>query len=252
MAVDYRVVCGDEGTVSSRVRMARRYHVSPLPDGGRASLPTDVAHHLVRVMRVRVGDDVVLFDGAGRECVATIHEIAGTGRNVSVTTDVSESRASTREPTVRVEVVFAPPKGNRAEWLFEHGTEVGITAYHPVSTARAVGGDRRERWQRIATAATGQCDRARIPTVHATRPLEALLADETLPAERYVADESGPPIRAAESDHAILLVGPEGGLTDDEIALAESRGFERRNLGVTTLRAEMAVVAGAVLLLQPR
>ena len=77
-------------------------------------------------------------------------------------------------------------------------------------------------------------------------------ADETLPGERYVADESGPPIGAAESDHAILLVGPEGGLTDEEIALAESQGFERRSLGVTTLRAEMAVVAGAVLLLQPR
>jgi 16S rRNA (uracil1498-N3)-methyltransferase len=232
--------------------MARRYHVSPLPDSGQSALPTAVGHHLARVMRVRAGDAVVLFDGAGHECDATIESITGSGHKLAVTADIGTVRDSTREPKARVEVACAPPKGNRAEWLFEHGTEVGIAAFHPISTARSTGGDRLERWRRITIAATGQCDRARIPTIRETRSLAAFLADASHPEERYVADESGPPITAATTDHAILLVGPEGGLTPEEVALAQTHGFARRNLGVTTLRAEMAVVAGAVLLLQPR
>ena len=232
--------------------MARRYHVAPLPEPGDVRLPHDVGHHLARVMRARAGDPIVLFDGAGLECRGEILTIGGSGHRPLVTVAVRESYAATREPRPRVEVAFAAPKGRRAEWLFEHGTEVGIAAFRPLHTGRSCAADRTERWLRIVTAATGQCDRGRIPQIHRSTRLAEFLTDPDLPAERYVADADGPPMGRAEADAALLLVGPEGGLSATELDLAAGHGFARRSLGVTTLRTETAVIAGAVLLLQGR
>src|SRR5690606_29269022 len=98
--------------------------------------------------------------------------------------ELGPSAPSLREPAVRVEAIFAPPRGNRAEWVFEHGTEVGIAAFRPVRSERshaATGGGREARWRRIAAAATGQCDRGRIPTVHAVVDLAVCLEEPALP-----------------------------------------------------------------------
>lgn len=230
--------------------MARRYHLSPLPPPGIATLSEALCHHLVRVMRVRPGDTIGLFDGSGRECDATITEVAKKGRAIEVRADVGSPRPAEREPRARVHLAFAPPKGPRAEWLFEHGTEVGIHAFHPVRTARLAGSPRSQRWERIVIAAAGQCDRGIVPQIHPAQDLATFLASADLPAERYVADLEGPPLTGCQGDAAVLLVGPEGGLSEAEIQAAESAGFVRRSLGVTTLRAETAALAGAVLLIQ--
>jgi 16S rRNA (uracil1498-N3)-methyltransferase len=229
--------------------MARRYHLDPLPDAGLADLGGDVAHHLARVMRVRPGDSVTLFDGKGRECAGRVHAVSGQGQRVRVTCDLEAARPATREPDVRVEVAFAAPKGNRAEWVFEHGTEVGIAAFRPLETQRCRRAERSDRWQRILVAATGQCDRGRLPALHETTDLETLVDATDLPDERYVADASGPPLGAAESGSAILVVGPEGGLTKAELGTLAAHGFAPRSLGVTTLRTETAVLVGAARLL---
>ena len=104
--------------------MARRYHLSPLPGQGTCDLPPTVAHHIARVLRLRVGDALVLFDGAGSEAHGVICGIVGSGKGLRVTAELEKQQISSREPAIRVEVAFAAPKGNRAEWLFEHGTEV--------------------------------------------------------------------------------------------------------------------------------
>jgi len=229
--------------------MARRYHLSPLPDPGPCELPPPVAHHAARVLRLRVGDALTLFDGEGLESAGEIHSILGSGKGLRVTVMLSEATVSEREPKARVEVAFAAPKGNRGEWLFEHGTEVGISAFHPLATDRAVGASRPDRWQRILVAATGQCDRGRVPALSEPHTLADFLSRGDLPAERYIADPHGPPLGPAQGQAALLLVGPEGGLTGEEIQLATAHGFQPRNLGVTTLRTETAVLAGAVRLL---
>ena len=230
--------------------MARRYLLRPLPPPGPVQLPEEIAHHLGRVMRVALGDRVTLFDGEGRECHSLVLVVAGRGKKMTVQVEVQAAYAVDREPTVTVEVAFAMPKGNRGDWVFEHGTEVGIATFHPIITDRSSGRERSGRWPKILSAAAGQCDRARVPTLSPARTFEQFIAASDLPEERYLADPAGPPLTRSHSGKALLLVGPEGGLTEQEIAAAEDRGFARRSLGVTTLRTETAVVAGAVLLLQ--
>ncbi len=231
--------------------MARRYLLSPLPPPGPCELPPEVGHHLARVLRLRVGDTLVMFDGIGSEAPGEICAITGNGKGLRVSVQLGESRPSTREPDIKIEVAFPAPKGNRAEWLFEHGTEVGIHTFHPLRSSRGTGSTRPDRWARILAAATGQCDRALIPKLSETIDLEQFLSRDDLPKERYLAHQEGPALGAAQGPAAVLLVGPEGGLTAEEIALALEHGFEPRNLGVTTLRTETAVLCGAIRLLGP-
>ena len=233
--------------------MARRFYVAPLPPPGHCRLPQDVAHHVARVMRARAGEALVLFDGAGRECHGEILRVQGSVVEALLTEPVT----SQREPSVAIEVAVALPGGTRADWLFEHGTEVGIAAFRPVSCTRdhpAQGAARETdkrtpRWQRIVQAAAGQCNRARLPAIHEILPLAQLLAAQDLPAERYLAQPDAPPLGRAASDRALLLVGPPGGFTEDEVTAATAAGFEPRSLGILTLRTETAAIAGAVRLL---
>jgi len=240
--------------------MARRYHVSPLPPAGTHRLPEEVAHHLAHVMRTRAGEPVVLFDGAGRECHGEIVLVEESHHRVHqgavVEARLGEPVMSRTEPRVEVEVAFAVPKGHRSDWLFEHGTEVGVRRFRPLLCARShPAGDgeratrRHQRWQRICQAAAGQCDRSVVPDIATVAPLNHLLQLQDLPPERYLAHADGQPLAAARGDTALLLVGPPGGFTSDEIAAAVAAGFEPRNLGPLTLRTETAVIAGAVRLM---
>ena len=225
--------------------MARRYLVWPLPEPGSAILPTEVGHHLGRVMRARPGDSAVLFDGRGAQAPIRVTRVDGD----RVEAEIGAHERSAREPGVRLEVAFALPKGARAEWLFEHGCAVGVRAFHPVVAERSSArGDRTARWRRIVEAACGQCDRAFLPEVHEPVPLADFLA-RALPAERYAAVPGAAPLGAAAGEHAALIVGPEGGFTPAELAVLDGAGFAPRGLGPLTLRTETAVLVGAAVLL---
>ncbi|MCA8958660.1 MAG: 16S rRNA (uracil(1498)-N(3))-methyltransferase [Planctomycetes bacterium] len=230
--------------------MARRYHLTPLPPPGRHPLPAELSHHLARVMRIRVGGPVVLFDGAGLECAAAVCGIRGSGRSPTVEVETALATPGGFEPDVHLTVAFPPPKGGRTAELLEHGTELGIAAFQPLRSARAVRDlERPERWQRVVAAAAGQCDRARIPALRPSCALRTLLEDPALPAERYLADAAGPPLAPAQTCEVVLLVGPEGGLSEDERSLVCEAGFAPRRMAIPTLRVETAVLAGAALLL---
>ncbi len=227
--------------------MARRYRCDPLPAPGPFRLAGDLAHHLVQVMRIRPGAELVLFDGHGSECDAVV-DAAGRQHVQGV---ASPARAATREPWTALEVAFAIPKGSRAEWLFEHGTEVGIRVFQPLRTARAVpfAPGRVERWRRIVAAAAGQCDRAFVPEVRDAMTLTELVQRRDLPAARFVAAAHGRPAARAGAASSLLAVGPEGGFTAAEDAELQQAEFVPVSLGALTLRTETAVLAGAVLLL---
>ena len=262
-----------------RRSMARRYLVDPLPAAGTAKLSGAVAHHLARVVRVRVDDQIRLFDGRGSELDATVVATSSS----SLTLQCTPPEAITRGLIAPIHLAFAPPKGPRADWLFEHATEVGAAAFWPLVTARSAvrsavrnragsagsgsGGSqsarageevdksakRVERWRRIVAAASGQCDRSHIPHVHPVRTLSDWLttASEELPRTRWVATGSdSPPLPTAgggrDPQPAVLLTGPEGGLTSEEIDLAIQAGFAPCSLGPLTLRAETAALAGLV------
>ena len=238
--------------------MARRYLVADLPETGAAQLPGDVSHHLANVLRVRRGERIVLFDGKGRECQAEVTEVrtastrAGGGRAAEVLVVAGAARASAREPAVRCELAFALPKGARAEWLFEHGTEAGVAVFRPLvlerSSSPAAG--RAERWRRIVAAAAGQCDRALVPEVKAAATLEALLSDPQLPAERWYGSAEGAPLPPGAGPSVLIVVGPEGGLTPGERSRLEAAGVRPARFGALTLRTETAALLGAALALR--
>jgi 16S rRNA (uracil1498-N3)-methyltransferase len=225
--------------------MANRYFVDMLPNEGRASLPEDVAHHLAVVLRARPGDRLVLADGRGNRCEATV--AAASKRELVVEVG---PHLHAPAPTQRLHLAFAPPKLQRAEWLFEHGTELGVAAFWPLWTARTrPQGERLERWLKIAAAAAGQSDRDWLPTIHPPRELAEFLTAAELPARRFVGDGGGTGFHAADATpgEAVVLVGPEGGFAPDEAAAVAAAGFVPRRFGPHILRTETAGLVGAAL-----
>ena len=224
--------------------MANRYFVEALPADGRHALPEDVAHHLARVLRCRPGDPVRLGDGVGGTAEAVV--VAADKRGVTV--DVQAVRREP-SPTVELTLAFALPRLQRAEWLLEHGTEVGVAAFQPIWTARTrPGNERPDRWQRIVTAAAGQCDRAWLPTVRPACALADLLA-QMARGPRLLASIAGEECRPLAAGPATLLVGPEGGFDADELAAITAAGYAGVRLGRHILRTETAALVGAAMLL---
>lgn len=224
--------------------MANRYFVEALPAAGRHELPEDVAHHLARVLRCRPGDAVRLGDGAG----GTADAVVATADKRGVVVDVQAIHRDP-PPPVALTLAFALPRLQRAEWLLEHGTEVGVAAFQPIWTARTrPGNERPDRWQRIVTAAAGQCDRAWLPVVRPACDLAELLARPEV-GTRLLASPGGVPCRPLDAGSATLLVGPEGGFAVDELAAIAAAGYAGVRLGGHVLRTETAALVGAALLL---
>lgn len=225
--------------------MAQRYFLPELPAAGRLAVTGELAHHLGRVLRVAPGALVRLGDGRGGRADATVLAVDGRG----VTLDVA---AAVHAPPVRPRLVlaFVCPRLPRADWLFEHGTEVGVAAFQPLTSERSrPQGLRLDRWQKIVRAAAGQCDRDWLPDVLPVRSFAEFVGGE-LPPRRLCADRDGDlPDADPTAADTVLLVGPEGGFTDAERALARGAGFAGVRFGPHTLRTETAALIGAALLL---
>lgn len=228
--------------------MARRYFVRPLPPPGPIRLGAAHGHHLGRTVRTTPGDRVILFDGAGAEVDATVSAVSA--REVDVEVGARRAVPLGRSPRLHLEVAVALPRSPRADWLLEHGTAAGVSTFRPILTART---NRRHEqpahWQRVLIAACAQCDRGDLPTIAPVATLAELCA-QPLPAARYVATAAPCELGPATAATALLVVGPEGGLTPDEVEALVAAGFLPRSLGPLTLRTETAVVAGATRLLQ--
>ena len=172
------------------------------------------------------------------------------GREVLVAVAASVARRLGRSPRLELDVACALPKSPRTDWLFEHGTEAGIRSFRPILTERTNRQhERHKHWERVLIAASAQCDRLIVPTIEPIATLDELCA-MPLPQERYVATSADRELGPASGATALLVVGPEGGLTEREIDLLTRAGFTPRSLGPLTLRTETAVLAGATRLLQ--
>ncbi|MFD5741498.1 16S rRNA (uracil(1498)-N(3))-methyltransferase [Streptomyces massasporeus] len=224
--------------------------------GGRYVLDGPEGRHAVSVKRLRAGEDVVLTDGAGRWADCVVLGTEGKDRLILQLDSWSEEPAE--QP--RVTVVQALPKGDRGELAVETMTEVGVDAIVPWAAARCITqwkGDRGVKalgkWRATAREAGKQSRRVRFPEVAdaaTTKQVAALLAGADFAA---VLHESGDaPLATAElpsTGDIVLVVGPEGGVAPEELALFEEAGAQAYRLGRSVLRTSTAGTAAAAVLL---
>ena len=228
--------------------MSRRFFVEPHIDSPQAVLHGPEAHHLAHVLRAKAGDEVVLFDGSGQEFAARVSKI---GRD-RIELDVLETRAVDRELPFRLTLAVALPKGDRQAWLVEKAVELGVSELIPLVTTRGVAqpvDKALERLRRGVIEASKQCGRNRLMGVAQPQSWSELIGAERS-GQRYVAHPGGQaasllsaPARPGASGQWSLAIGPEGGLTDEEVALALAAGWQTIGLGSRILRVETAAMA---------
>ncbi len=225
--------------------MSERFYV-PYPLGpGAIDVEGPEAHHLATVCRLRSGDEVILFNGLGLEYPARVAAVSK--RTVSL--EILRAEAPERELPFRLEVAAPLPKGDRAAFLIEKLTELGATRFTPLQTARSVvhpGPGKEDKLQRYAVEACKQCGRNVVPEVRPLTSWAAFLADSSLPGRRLLGHPGGGKMAGAEED-MVVAVGPEGGLTDQEVEQAVAAGWQTVNLGPRILRVETAALALIVL-----
>jgi len=230
--------------------MADRFYCAEPLGPGEVHLVGAEAHHLAHVRRFAPGDEVVLFNGDGKEYPATIVAIS----KRSVVLSVRAVETPQREVERPVVVAAAVPKADRADFLVEKLTELGVHRFIPLLTARSTVHPKEssvERYRRGVIEASKQCGRNRFMTVDGVHSWPALLARNDLPPARLVLHtRPGLPILQPQTP-AVVAVGPEGGFTSEELAAAEAAGWRLVSLGARTLRLETAAVAAAAILTLP-
>lgn len=227
--------------------MADRFYVNSELAPGHVTLLGPEAHHLAVVCRLREGDAVCLFNGNGQEYPGRIEAV---GKR-AVTVEVLASASPAREFPFRLQVAAAVPKGDRAQFLVEKLTELGVTDFVPLSTARSVVHPREvklDKLERYVIEASKQCGRNVLMRIH---PLAAwsTFSSAELPGRKLLAHPtgaSGAPTPAAGD--VVVAIGPEGGFTDEEVGQAQVAGWEVVSLGPRILRMETAALALAVLM----
>jgi 16S rRNA (uracil1498-N3)-methyltransferase len=232
--------------------MSERFFLGGPPREGRAVLDGDEARHLTRVLRARIGDEVVLFDGSGTAWPA---RIAGIHRD-RVDLETTATLADPPRCGPAVTLAVALPKGERQKWLVEKLTELGVERLVPLVTVRGVAeatASARARLERGVIEACKQCGRNRLMEIGEPQSISAVLAARPVNGRAIIADPDGPPLDAhgitagtsiaAGTTSLLALIGPEGGFTPEELAVATGEGAVRAALGPHILRVETAAIA---------
>jgi 16S rRNA (uracil1498-N3)-methyltransferase len=242
-------------------RDVHRFFAPSLDPGDETvALPRDEAEHLTRVLRLGVGDTVAVFDGRGREFLARVSSAARPEVRLQLLSRVEPAA----ETGVALTLAQAVLKADKMDDVIRDAVMLGVSAIQPLVTRRAettvaalMKGARVERWRRVALASVKQSRRAVVPEIRLPLTIETLL-DEPAPALRLMLVEPGAPadvesLSAIQQEpapaDAMLLVGPEGGWTEEECASARASGMRLVTLGRRTLRAD-AVPVAAISVLQ--
>lgn len=230
--------------------MARRRFFVDEVRRGTAEITGSDAEHLVRVLRVEAGQRYEISDN-NKVYLAEVHS----ARKGLVSFQVIEELEKKMIP-IAVTLSAALFKFDHFEWMIEKATELGISTIRPFESVRTERGlaqasiKRSARWERIALEASQQSRRDHLPVIESTAPFAKIIQSET--SVRLFLDEEpeAPPILSclpkdlAAQSAVELLLGPEGGWTDEEHASAVARGWQACSLGNTVLRAETAAIAG--------
>lgn len=234
------------------MRIPRVFHASALATGTRIGLEAAAANHIARVLRLRCGAPIVLFDGSGGEYLATI--VSADKRTVDVQVENFVPRDV--ESPLDITLVQGISRGERMDYTIQKAVELGVNRIVPVVTERSVvklSGERAAKkighWQGVAISACEQSGRNRVPEIEEIRSLSEWLGASFNGTALFLDPRAegglgglGPKTRVA------LLVGPEGGLSDAEERNAYSSGYVGLRLGPRVLRTETAGLAAVAVL----
>jgi 16S rRNA (uracil1498-N3)-methyltransferase len=238
------------------VRLTRVHCDARLATGRELELPETAAQHVARVLRLRVGHAIELFDGSGDDYAAEIVAIVQ-GR---VTVRVGERRPGIPASPLSLTLVQGVSRGERMDLTLQKATELGVQGIVPVLTARSVvrldseqAGRKLRHWRGIIASACEQSGRSLVPEVGEPRTLDAYLAIPSTSTRLLLDPSATHPLGGLPAPDAAvdLLIGPEGGLEESEIDAAVAAGFTPVRIGPRILRTETASLA-AIAILQSR
>jgi 16S rRNA (uracil1498-N3)-methyltransferase len=231
------------------MRVTRIFVEQKLIGGKGVGLPEQAGLHLTRVLRLEPGAPITLFDGTGGEYQGTLER---DGKNWWA--KVGSHDPIERESPLAITLLQGIARGERMDMILQKATELGVTRIVPLLAERSVvkvdekqRARKQEHWQAVAISACEQCGRNRIPEITAPRSLGDAIA--MLPADAIrcllAADGAAPlaSLQPQAGNHTVLLIGPEGGLADNERRFAHANGFIAYRLGPRILRTETAGLA---------
>jgi 16S rRNA (uracil1498-N3)-methyltransferase len=232
------------------VRVSRVFVTGPLATGERAAIGGDAANHIARVLRLRAGDPLTLFDGRGGEYEARIEALQG----AKVVAEIGEHRPVERESALQITLLQGIARGDRMDTIVQKATELGVTRIVPVITERSVvklaphtAHRKHAHWLGIAVAACEQCGRNRVPELAQPQSVTEAARQESAPDARRITLQPGATatLASAAAGRApiTLLIGPEGGLSPVEAEAAARAGFIGCRIGPRILRTETASLA---------
>lgn len=204
------------------MRIPRIFTQQSLLTGDVVQLEEAASHHLSKVLRMQAGRELVLFNGAGGEYAAVIQEVG----KKQVTVTVAEYTAENRESHLQLELAIGISRGERFEWVLQKATELGVTTITPLVTERTevkISGDRQEkmmdRWQQILISACEQCQRNLLPRLAQPQQITGWLTKVDSDLRFVLHHRDSKTLPAEQQPQSVtLLIGPEGGLSESEIA----------------------------------
>jgi 16S rRNA (uracil1498-N3)-methyltransferase len=250
------------------MRLTRVFVDGELSPGNIMELERNTASHLAKVLRARSGDELVLFNGDGREFDASIESVRGS----RVSASIDAARSVDRESPLKVTLLQCVPRGDRMDFVVQKATELGVERIVPVLSQRSVvrldaaqAASKQAHWRAVAVSACEQCGRNRLPQVEAPQPLlnylGAMAPQKASGALRLILEPAGAiQERSARSidvaaggpiSQAEIAIGPEGGFSPEELDAFQLSAFARLGLGPRVLRTETAAIA-AIVMLQTR
>lgn len=229
--------------------MPRFFVSSENISGNTAGITGDDARHISRVLRMKPGEELVLCDCQGSDYHCTVNELSDS----LVTLSVNEKVASISEPSVKVTLFMALPKGDKMDYVIQKAVELGVNEIVPFSSSRCIvklsekdGAKKQERWARIALEAAKQSGRGIIPQVKAPvsfANMLSLASECELPLFFYEKERENSLkklIAGRKFKSAAVIIGPEGGFSDEEAAKVMASGIPAASLGARILRCETA------------
>jgi len=224
-----------------------RIYQNTIPNPNRIELSPEASHHVAVVLRMKPGEPLVVFDGKGRE----YHSVIEKSDKKAVVVKVVSTESISRESPLKIHLGQGLCRGEKMDWIIQKSVECGVTEITPLLAEHGNVKLPKERiekklahWQQVAISACEQSGRTRVPALHAPQKLEEWL--ETEANNKLVLDPTGDTSISNvnwNGNSCAVLIGPEGGLSANEIQLAAQHQFQGLRLGPRVLRTETAPIA---------